>query len=175
MTLTISLIAIIFSAIGLAVSIYNVQRDNGRLIAWSEIVANETSEDENHAIKITLVNSGRRVVVLTSIVKESPTLTWSTPVKNPILEKDNKGYLVKMPDIEDLNAQHTCLVLQEGEIFELIIPYAEHYNDLMFSLGNEMHYATKLYVEDVMKKRHYIKGSSKNIVRFNEYVAKKIS
>jgi len=173
MAITISLIAIIFSAIGLAVSIYSVQRDKGRLIAWSEIVTDEARENASHAIKITLVNSGRRVVVLTSMVKESPTLTWSTPLKNPILEKDNKGYLIKTPDIEDLNAQHTCLVLQEGEIFELIIPYEEHYNDLMFSLEKKMHYATKLYVEDVMKKRHHIKDSSKNIVRFNEYAAKK--
>lgn len=74
----------------------------------------------------------------------------------------------RLPSMEDFRAQHTCLALKEGEVYEHIIEHED--NDELFSfIDDEMYYAEKLYVEDVLKRRYFVKESDTNIKKLFEF------
>ena len=167
----ISVIALFFSAISLGFTIYNILRDRGKINVWSEIYFDSSKSFENPppALKIRIVNSGRRPIIIVKIVKKSEKSEWSTSIVNPSLPKDENGFLLEAPTPKDFLAQNTCLVLREGEVHEWIIDYEEHLSNLIHLHDDEVHFASKLYIEDVLKKRYYVKDSLQNIKRLCEH------
>lgn len=163
-TIAISLVALIFSAVSIGFAIYSIIRDKGRLQVWSEIYYDSSKDLGNPppCLKIRIVNAGRRPVVLTSLVKKSSTLIWSSPIVSPNLLTNEKGYLERLPSMQDFSAQNTCLVLQENHVFEFVIEDGSPF-DLIASIDDKVHCAEKLYVEDVLKKKYYVKWSKENI------------
>lgn len=166
----ISIAALIFSATSLAFSIYNILRDRGKLRVWSELYYDRSKDPENPppSLKIIMVNAGRRPIVLTSFVKLSPSMTWYSPLNYPSLPTNEKGYLNRLPTMEDFAAQNTCLVLKEGEVFEYIIEHGDDF-ELFTLIDDDIHYANKLYVQDVLKRRYYVKKSHESIEKLFKF------
>jgi hypothetical protein len=163
-TVVISSIALVVSTINLVFTIYNIFRDRGKVTAWAEI-SYDTSKDPDNpppALRVRVVNSGRRPIVILYIVKEAKTRIWFSSIVDPVLPIDENGKLLRFPKNKDFVAQNSCLTLREGEVFEWIIDYEEHLGELIFDDGN-FHFAKKLYIEDVLKNRYYVKKSFENI------------
>jgi hypothetical protein len=164
-TIFISCTALIISIISLTFTIYNILRDRGKVTAWAEIFYDSSKDPDKPppALRVRVVNSGRRPIVILHIVKEAKTGTWFSSIVDPVLPIDENGNLLRPPKVKDFVAQNSCLTLREGEVFEIIINYDEHLGELVNFDGENVHFTKKLYIEDVLKNRYYVKKSFENI------------
>lgn len=175
-TNSISIIALFISLISLSFTIFSFLRDRSKIDAWSELYYT-FSNDPNDCyktvpnLKIRIANSGRRPIVITSLIKVSSDSGFLTefiisPKIN--LSSGNDGTLSNLPKIEDFSVQNTSVVLNEGQAFELFIRHNDGIQELTIVNHKDGEYydVEKLYIEDVLKNKIYIKNSKENIKKF---------
>lgn len=136
-SLVSSTVAVLISLSSLSFSIYSILRDRARIRAYSKFFT--ASEYGNAHISVTVVNAGRRPVILRLIGGHDSSGRWS----GEYLGTDRAGLRLGEQERYDHRVdKHELLQLPpDDDVFQ--------YEDLWF--------------EDSLGRRHFVKGAKRNI------------
>jgi hypothetical protein len=151
------------SVSSLTISILSFARDRSRIRAWSEILWQRVGEEEIPQMRVYISNSGRRSIHILNLVKISGKSKWWRSINSPEVEG---GLITSIEQIEEIKekwlAHNVSVKLGEGEIIELSFKPSDSHE--FWSLHEESPMlATKLYIEDVLKRKYPVRGASKCI------------
>lgn len=111
-TVIVSIIAILISALSLALSAYSVFRDRRRLKSWAYI---SYEADNKPSLRFMFVNNGRRPIYLKGLCFAYHSGIVFQPFKHPQPKVDESNFLVELPSL----LAHTSYIrLDEGEVYE---------------------------------------------------------
>ena len=161
--LIFSIFAAVVSGLSLVISFYNVRRDRAQVLARSDIIYDGShSLDPSPSMRVRIINSGRRPIIITQFVIISEQGNWFAPLRGlggrELLEAIAEG----RPLIEKLAAQNTSIRLSEVDIFEMLI----HHDDdriLYNFFEDDQREAQDLQIEDVLGRRYKIQDAKKNL------------
>jgi hypothetical protein len=144
----VAIIALLFSASSLIVSILGYRRDRSRVQAWVDISWKENGpEPPTLILRVKILNAGRRPIALMSLVKTSGKRTWSRTLSEPELKTDSATEIFRALERNGL-AHIGSVRLSEGEAFELAFT-ADDYLEFVGTHWEPVVVAQRLYVEDV--------------------------
>ncbi|MFO7593774.1 MAG: hypothetical protein R6X15_07005 [Pseudomonadota bacterium] len=165
----LSITATILSIGSFGFTVYNILRDRGRILATSEIFYdNSRALNPGPSVLIRVVNSGRRPIVLTKLVRVCSQGEWASFLSTPSLDTDENGYAVRMPASSQFVAQNTAVRLPESGVYEQVIHH-DDYSELHGLFEDDVRTAKDLYFEDVLGRRYRIKDAEKNLSHLYSY------
>ena len=160
-TIVTALVALLFSASSLAVSVLNYRRDRSKVRAWSTLEWIGGLDQSGPVLRVRIVNEGRRPVALMSLVKKKGQAIWWRSLIRPKLSTTDAFKAIV--EIERSRLAHVAaLKLGEGEAFELEFRPGD--SDEFLALHLEVpEYAEMLLIEDVAGKRYPVLNSAKDL------------
>ncbi|MBA4681508.1 MAG: hypothetical protein H2075_01860 [Pseudomonas sp.] len=168
-SLILSIFAAVVSGLSLAISFYNVRRDRAQVLARSEIFYDGSrSLEPGPGMKVRIINSGRRPIIITQFVIISEQGNWFAPLRGLGGRELQEAIAEGRPLIEKLIAQNTSIRLSEGDIFEMVI----HHDDdrILYSFfEDDQREAKDLQIEDVLGRRYRVQDAKKNLSKLKAY------
>ncbi|WP_313054317.1 hypothetical protein [Pseudomonas lopnurensis] len=168
-SLILSIFAAIVSGLSLAISFYNVRRDRAQVLARSEIFYDESRGLEpGPSMRVRIVNSGRRPIIMTQFVIVSEQGNWFSPLRGLGSRELQEIITEGRPLMEIFVAQNTSIRMSEGDIFEMVIHHDD--NRILYNFfEDEEREARDLQIEDVLGRRYRIQDAKKNIAKLKAY------
>ncbi len=164
---TLSIVAVVISAISAGITAVSYIRDKPKIIAWSEVVYDNSKDPENPPplFYLKIVNAGRRPIVLTEIEKKGPNGCWRNQLAEPQLDKPiNKA--LRENKIQDIfSTKNTSKVLREADFFEVSYDINEFRFEIYSFNNDQLIEANNLFVLDIFGKRYPVKYAKVNIVK----------
>lgn len=163
LTAIIAIVALLFSASSLTVSVLAYRRDRSKVRALSSIEwKGNGPEPDTMILRVRIINAGRRPMALMSLGKKSGKRVWSRMLRDPELTTANVAEIVR--ELERSRLAHVGSVkLPEGEAYELAFGPDDYYDFIATHWGDEATYAESLFVEDVMGTQYPVRNSKKHL------------
>src|SRR5262245_5425474 len=119
----VSLVALLISMCSLGVAVLSYRRDRSKLRAWSRIEHHEYRPEDPLAMRVRILNVGRRPIALMYLVKKAGPHTWSRALIRPetgeVLEVD-VDQAVRQIELNAL-AHRGSLTLAEWQAHDILI------------------------------------------------------
>lgn len=174
-------IALVFSSVSLAISIYNFWKDRARLRAWSEIKFHGFSPDQEGLpfVYLKMLNQGRRPVVVSKWVLVGAGCESACVIVDP---PSLEGEVTNINDLDDphdffassFSTNATSKKLNEAEFFEKFIVVSGQIEDVFLeTLQGDYVYPDAILVEDVAGKRYPVKNVKKVVAELKQWAEKK--
>lgn len=162
---SLSIAAILISAISAGITVFSYIRDKSKIIAWSEVLYDKSKSLDNPppCFYLKIVNIGRRPIVLTSIEKRGRNGRWSNPLAEPKLEKPIDAVLKERKLRDVFSTKNTSKVLQEAEFFEISYDVEDFPFEVFSFDDGEITEATDFFILDILGKKYPVKNAKKNI------------
>ncbi|WP_267749827.1 hypothetical protein [Vibrio cholerae] len=161
-------LALLVSAISLAVSVHSIYRDRSKIRVLSKVYYDRSLDLDNPPpfLAIYVVNTGKRPLFISNIVgyaNWNQSNLWS--LKDDSISFDENGF----PSVFKSGLVHEAgLRLNDGDIYEYRVRHDEH--EKLYSSDSFMPFK-KYYLTDVLGKKYPVKGSKKGIRELLKYQA----
>lgn len=162
---SLSIAAILISAISAGITVFSYIRDKSKIIAWSEVVYDKSKSLDNPppCFYLKIVNIGRRPIVLTSIEKRGRNGGWSNSLAEPELGKPIDEVLKESKLKDVFSTKNTSKVLQEAEFFEVSYDIEDFLFEVFSFDDDKLIEATDFFIMDILGKKYPVKNAKQNI------------